>query len=103
MVNGNFYFSHKLSSTERWYSTYDCKFLAIYLAIKHFCHFIEGCVFSVYTDQKPLIYLLCAKYDKHSAQQLSHLDFIAQFTNDILGGRCHITDRAQFSWVHTYY
>uniref|UniRef100_A0A1X7VKM7 Reverse transcriptase n=1 Tax=Amphimedon queenslandica TaxID=400682 RepID=A0A1X7VKM7_AMPQE len=87
LVNGQWkpisYFSHKLSPTERRYSTYDGELLTIYLAIKHFRHFIEGYVFSVYTDHKPLIFSLSTKSEKHSPRQLRHLDFIAQFTNDI--------------------
>ena len=44
----------KLKPAENWYSTFDWELLAIYLAIKHFWHFIEGCKFQVLTDYKPL-------------------------------------------------
>ena len=44
------YFSHKLSSAETKYSTFDRELLAIYLAIKRFRHFIEGREFHVWTD-----------------------------------------------------
>ena len=77
------YFSRKLSHTERRYSTFDRELLAVYLAIKHFRHFLEGRVFSVYTDHKPLTFSLHTKSDTHSPRQLRHLDFIAQFTSDI--------------------
>ena len=77
------YFSRKLSPTERRYSTFDRELLAIYSSIKQFRHFVEGCVFSVYTDHKPLMFSLACKSEKHSPHQLRHLDFIAQFTNDI--------------------
>ena len=76
-------FSRKLSHTERRYSTFDRELLAVYLAIKHFHHFVEGRVFSVYTDHKPLTFSLHTKSDTHSPRQLRHLDFIAQFTSDI--------------------
>ena len=86
-VNGQWqpisYFSRKLSPTERQYSTFDRELLAIYSSIKHFRHFVEGRVFSVYTDHKPLMFSLAHKSEKHSPRQLRHLDFIAQFTNDI--------------------
>ena len=41
------YFSHKLSPAETKYSTFDRELLAIYLAIKHFRHFIEGREFHI--------------------------------------------------------
>ena len=86
-VNGQWkpisYFSRKLSPTERRYSTFDRELLAIYSSIKHFRHFVEGRVFSVYTDHKPLMFSLARTSEKHSPCQLRHLDFIAQFTNDI--------------------
>ena len=77
------YFSRKLSPTETRYSTFDRELLAIYLAIKHFRHFIEGRVFTVYTDHKPLTFSLNSKSDKHSPRQIRHLDYISQFTCDI--------------------
>ena len=36
------FFSKKLKRAETRYCTFDHELLAIYLAIKHFCHFIEG-------------------------------------------------------------
>ena len=80
------YFSHKLSSTECRYSTFDRELLAIYLALKHFQYFLEGHHFSIYTDHKPLTFSLRTKSEKYSPRQLRHLDFISQFTTDI----CHM-------------
>ena len=77
------YFSRKLSLTEQKYSTFDRELLAIYLPIKHFCYFVEGRDFTVYTDHKPLTYSLYTKSNKYSPRQLRHLDYISQFTNDI--------------------
>ena len=57
--------------------------LAVYLALKHFKHFIEGRTFHVSTDHKPLTYALSARADRHSPRQARQLDFIAQFTTDI--------------------
>ena len=76
-------FSWSLSPTERKYSTFDRELMAVYLAIKHFRHFIEGRVFTVFTDHKPLTFSLHTRSDKHSPWQLRHLDFISQFTSDI--------------------
>ena len=48
------FYSHSFSLTQSRYSTFDCELLAIYLAIKHFCNFIEGRTFTVFTDRAPL-------------------------------------------------
>lgn len=76
------FFSKKLSPTEVKYSTFDRELLAIYLAVKHFRHFVEGRQFSIYTDHKPLCTAINSKSER-SPRQLRHLDYIAQFTNDI--------------------
>lgn len=68
------YFSRKLKPAE---------LLAIYLAIKHFRHFVEGRSFCVLTDHKPLTFALTSHSSSHSPRQARHLDFIAQFTSDI--------------------
>ena len=77
------YFSHKLNSTEARYSTYDRELLAVYLSIRHFRYFVEGRIFSVYMDHKPLTYSMFTKSDKRSPRQSRHLAFISQFTTDI--------------------
>lgn len=76
------FFSRRLSSAESRYSAFDRELLAIYLALKHFRHFVEGRVFSVYTDHKPLINAMTSKAER-SPRQSRHLDFISQFTTDI--------------------
>ena len=77
------FFSRTLKPAETRYSTFDRELLAVYLAIKHFRHFIEGRQFHIYTDHKPLIYALNSNSDKYTPRQLRHLDFISQFTSDI--------------------
>ena len=77
------YFSRKLRPAETRYSTFDRELLAIYLAIKHFRHFVEGRSFYVVTDHKPLTFALSTQSRNHSPRQVRHLDFIAQFTADI--------------------
>ena len=76
------YYSHKLSPTERRYSTYDRVLLAVYLSIKQFRHIVEGRIFSVYTDHKPLTFSMHIKSER-SSRQARHLDFISQFTKNI--------------------
>ena len=53
------YFSRKFSPAETRYSTFDRELLAVYLAVKHFKHFVEGHKFFILIDHKPLIYFFC--------------------------------------------
>lgn len=86
-INGEWhpiaYFSKKLQPAESRYSAFDRELLAIYLAIKHFQHFLEGRPFHIFTDHKPLTCALSSRPDKHSPRQVRHLDYISQFTSDI--------------------
>jgi cleavage and polyadenylation specificity factor subunit 1 len=77
------FFSKQLKPSETRYSTFDRELLAVYLATKHFRHFIEGRVFHIRTDHKPLTFALDARADRHSPRQVRHLDYVAQFTSDI--------------------
>ena len=77
------FFSRKLTATETRYSTFDRELLAIYLAIRHFRHMVEGREFAVFTDHKPLTRALSSRGTHHSPRQVRHLDFISQFTSDI--------------------
>ena len=77
------FFSKKLKPAEVRYSTFDRELLAIFLAIKHFRHFLEGRHFHILTDHKPLTYALNSRPDRHSPRQARQLDFIAQFTSVI--------------------
>ena len=60
------FFSKALKAQETRYSTFDRELLAVYLAIKHFRHFIEGHQFHVSTDHKPLIFALQLHSDKYT-------------------------------------
>ena len=76
------FFSKKLSSAEQKYSTFDRELLAIFLAIKHFRHMLEGRAFCVWTDHKPLCGALSSSTER-SPRQTRHLSFVAEFTSDI--------------------
>ena len=52
------FFSRKLLPPERKYSAFDRELLAMFLACKHFRHFLEGRPFAIYTDHKPLTFAL---------------------------------------------
>ena len=77
------YFSKKLSPAQTRYSTYDRELLGIYEAVKYFRHMLEGRIFTIFTDHKPLIFAFKQRSDKASPRQLRHLDFISQFSTDI--------------------
>ncbi|BHF83230.1 hypothetical protein SprV_0802637200 [Sparganum proliferum] len=77
------FFSQKLQPAQTRYSTFSRELLAIYLAIRHFRHLLEGRDFSAHTDHKPLTYALKAKPDRYSPREVRHLDYISQFTADI--------------------
>nr|CDS28529.2 gag pol polyprotein [Hymenolepis microstoma] len=77
------FYSKKLTTTETRYSTFGRELLAIYLAVKHFRHILEGRQFTIFTDHKPLIYAFQAAVDHYSPRESRHLDFITQFTSDI--------------------
>ncbi len=86
-INGKWnpisFFSRKMTPAETRYSTFDRELLGVYLSIKKFRHFLEGRLFHVLTDHKPLTYALNVRSDRHSPRQARHLDFIAQFTSTI--------------------
>ena len=77
------YFSRQLQPAEKKYSTFDRELLAVYLAIKHFRHFVEGHEFIVFTDHKPLTFSLSSNSDRYTPRQVRHLDYISQFTTNI--------------------
>ncbi|BHF70751.1 hypothetical protein SprV_0301380400 [Sparganum proliferum] len=77
------FFSKKLLPAETRYSPFGREPLAIYLALKHFRHFLEGRDFTVFTDHKPLTIALRSHSDKYNPRETAHLDYISQFTTDI--------------------
>ena len=86
-INGTWhpisFFSQKMTTAETHYSTFNRELLAEYLVIKHFCHFLEGRQFHVFTDHKPLNFALNTCSDRHSQHQARQLDYISQFTTNI--------------------
>lgn len=77
------FYSKDLSSAQKKYSTYDHELTGIFQAIKHFQYLLEGRQFTIFTDQKPLVYAFQQKNEKASPRQLRQLDFIAQFSTNI--------------------
>jgi len=58
------YISKKLQPAETRYSTFDRELLAVYLAIIHFRHFVEGREFHMLTDHRSLTFSLQANNDR---------------------------------------
>ena len=77
------FFSRKLSDTERKYATYDRELLAIFAAIKHFYHQLEGRIFAIETDHRPLQFAFTSANEKASPRVKRQLNFISEFTTDI--------------------
>ena len=76
------FFSRKLSPAERKYSAFDRELLALYLSVKHFRPALEGRVFTIYTDHKPLCGAINSSTER-SPRQTRHLSFVAEYTTDI--------------------
>jgi hypothetical protein len=74
------FFSHKLSPTETRYSTFDQELMAAYLAVRHFRFFLEGCLFTLFTDHKPLVTAISKAGTPFSSRQQRHLSFLSEFT-----------------------
>ena len=73
------FFSRKLSPTEARYSTFDRELLAVYAAVRHFRHFLQGTTFTIQTDHLPLVHALSKKTDPLSARQQRHLSAISEY------------------------
>ena len=77
------FFSRKLTATEMRYSTFGRELLAIYLAVRHFRHMLEGRQFVVLSDHKPLSFALRTNSARHSPREMRQLDFLSQFSCEI--------------------
>jgi cleavage and polyadenylation specificity factor subunit 1 len=58
------FFSKKLNPAQQKYSAYDRELLAIYEAVKHFCHILEARHFTIFTNHKSITYAFQQKRDK---------------------------------------
>jgi len=81
------YFMKKLKPAETCYSTFDQELLAIAMAIKPFCHFVEGHTFHIVTDHKPLAYAFPLTQSAYSKTNLpSGLHLTAHHRHQIYEG-----------------
>ena len=103
-MDANLLFSRKLCDPETRYLAFDWELLAIYLAIRHFRHFVEGRAFTIFIDHKPLTFALSsANSDKWTPRQTHHLSFISEFTSDIphVDGKDNVVADA-LSHIHSF-
>ncbi|GBM77769.1 Retrovirus-related Pol polyprotein from transposon opus [Araneus ventricosus] len=86
------FFSRKLFTTEKKYSTFDRELLSIYLSVKHFRYMLEGREVFIYTDHKPLVCAFTRKHDNSTPRQIMYLEHISQYTTDIryISGRDNV-------------
>ena len=71
------FFSCKLQPAQTRYSTFGRELLAIYLAIKHFRHLLKGREFIIFTDHKPLTYVLQAAAYRYLPRESRQFDYIS--------------------------
>ena len=90
------FYSRKLRPAETRYSTFDRELLAIYLAIRHFRHFLEARPFTMYTDHKPLVQALTKQADLWSLRQQRRLS-ISKFST-IADGLSRCFSVAEITW-----
>lgn len=76
------FFSQFLTPTEQRYSTFGRELLAGHAAAKHFCYFLEDCVFHIKTDDKSLVAAVSASRSTLSDRAQRQLAFLAELTTD---------------------
>ena len=77
------FFSRHLNARERKYSTFDRELLAGHLAVRHFCHAIEGRPCTLITDHRPLVQAWRKSGEPWSSRQQRHLATIAELITDV--------------------
>jgi cleavage and polyadenylation specificity factor subunit 1 len=86
-VNGTWrplgFFSRKLQPSETRYAAFDRELLAAYASVRHFRYFLEGRLFTLYTDHRPLTFALKKPSPAHTPRQVRHLAYLSEFTSDI--------------------
>lgn len=68
--------SAKMNKAQQKYSTFSRELMAVYVAIKHFRHLLEGKNFVI-------ISILHNALDNYSLQEVCQLDYISQFKSNL--------------------
>ena len=74
------FFSEALNSAQVNYSVFDQELLAMYLSLRHFRYFLEGCAFTLFTDHKPLVSAVTSSMKQATARQLPQHSYVTQVT-----------------------
>ncbi|XP_015121288.1 uncharacterized protein LOC107044056 [Diachasma alloeum] len=74
---------HAIEISSQKHASYDRELQAIYEAVLHFRHIVEGRHMIIFTDHKPLTHAFKQKPERASPWQYRRLDYIAQFSTDI--------------------
>ena len=97
-LNGNAwqplsFFSRQLTAAEKKYSAFDRELLALFAAVRHFRHILEGRSFQVFTDHKPLVDALHKRSDPWTGRQQRQLSFVSEFNLEIhhISGKINVT------------
>ena len=77
------FFSKRLSTAQRSYSTFDRELLAAYLAVVHFKPIIEGRTVVLFTDHKPLVSAYYSQNQAKSDRQQRQLSVISEYVCSI--------------------
>ena len=88
-------FSKQLRPAEIKYSALHKEPLVLYLGMKYFRYFLDGRVFTAYTDHKPLTLSPTKLSNPWTSRQQRHLGNICEFTTDIQhlhGKHNHVAD-----------
>ena len=78
------FFSKKLSSSQKAYSTYDRELLGAYLAVVHFRTLIDGNVVDLFLDHQPIVSAFHSKSIAKSERQQRQLSFISEYVTSCL-------------------
>lgn len=77
------FFSKAWRPPQAKYAPYDKELVAIVESIKHFRYYIEGAVFTIFTDHLPLVRGLKKACVPLSSMQQRHFAFISEYTDDL--------------------
>ena len=77
------FFSRKLRPQEQNYSAFDRELLAANMSIRHFRYFLEGRSFTLFTDHKPLTFVISKISDPWPPGQQRHLAYVSEVTTDV--------------------
>src|SRR5271167_4259944 len=77
------FYSRKLKDPETRYSTFDRELLAVHESLLNYRTWLGSNECIVYTDHKPLIFVLAKGGDRANERQCRHLDLISQYITEI--------------------